>query len=214
MSKVNKPKDTKLKDTKPKDTKLKDTKLKDTKSNATSLKNEESSVKQSSAPQEASNEKLKALLESNDRLPNSLKEALIKQLEKGEQESTASTEREPILASVMKQIKQTPVQVIDKVSTKVNQTVETIRTDRIEQVKSEVRRWVEQVDLQAEAVKLLSQLSIELKTSIRLVPDSESKLGLKPDVSTKAQLKWGEDLDQQAGQQKTAQEDISEKAET
>ena len=145
-------------------------------------------------------EKLRILLESNKSLPINLKEALIKHLDKTDQDTSQvnsdhSKDYNSLLSNVFSQIKQTPVQVIDKVSTRVNQTVDTIRNDKLEQVKSEVRRWVDQVDLQAEAVKLLSQLSIELKTNIRLVPDQESKLGLKPDVSTKAQLKWGEDLD-------------------
>ena len=145
-------------------------------------------------------EKLRILLESNKSLPINLKEALIKHLDKTDQDTSQvnsdhSKDYNSLLSNVFSQIKQTPVQVIDKVSTRVNQTVDTIRNDKLEQVKSEVRRWVDQVELQAEAVKLLSQLSIELKTSIRLVPDQESKLGLKPDVSTKAQLKWGEDLD-------------------
>ena len=145
-------------------------------------------------------EKLKMLLESNESLPINLKEALIKHLDKTEQNLSQSNSDSPkdhtsLISNVLSQIKQTPVQVIDKVSTRVNQTVDTIRNDKLEQVKSEVRRWVDQVDLQAEAVRLLSQLSIELKTSIRLVADQESKLGLKPEVNTKAQLKWGEDLD-------------------
>ena len=148
------------------------------------------------------NEKLRALLESNEALPSTLKDALIKHLDKAGYDSTAENhssnivDQNSLFSSVFSQIKQTPVQVIDKVSNRVNQTVETIRSDKLEQVKNEVRRWVDQVDLQAEAIKLLAQLSIELKTSIRLVPDQESKLGLKPEVNTKAQLKWGVDQDQ------------------
>ena len=70
----------------------------------------------------------------------------------------------------------------------VTQRVDHYRTERVEQVKSEWRRLVDRVDLQREVQRLLSQLSIDVTLSIRLVPKEGATLGMSPKVETKAKL--------------------------
>ena len=141
-----------------------------------------------------------------DSLPQSLREALLNRLDASDElssyaDSPRSGHAQP--SSGVKERKErkgvrraihslrvSPGEVIGKVS----QRVEELRAEGVEQVRSEVKRLVERVDLQSELVKLLSQLSIELKTTIKLEPKEESQLGVKPKVVTEAKLRWGDEV--------------------
>jgi hypothetical protein len=56
-------------------------------------------------------------------------------------------------------------------------------------VARETREFLERVNLQEELAKLLTTLSLEVKTEIRFIPNDESVGGVKPDVKRKVALK-------------------------
>ncbi len=56
-------------------------------------------------------------------------------------------------------------------------------------VARETREFLERVNIQEELAKLLTTLSLEVKTEIRFIPNDESIGGVKPDVKRKVALK-------------------------
>ncbi len=141
-----------------------------------------------------------------DSLPQSLREALLNRLDASDELTSYADSQRGEHAQPSRGVKEgkrvkgvrrainslrvSPGEVIGKVS----QRVEELRAEGVEQVRSEVKRLVERVDLQSELVKLLSQLSIELKTTIKLEPKAESQFGVKPKVVTEAKLRWGDEV--------------------
>lgn len=53
----------------------------------------------------------------------------------------------------------------------------------------ETREFLSKVDLRQEMAKLLTQLSLEVKTEIRFIPNDEAVGGVKPDVKKKIRIK-------------------------
>jgi len=53
----------------------------------------------------------------------------------------------------------------------------------------EVRSFLESANLSAEMQKLLTQLSLEVKTEVRFIPNEEAVGGLKPDLKNKLAIK-------------------------
>ena len=145
----------------------------------------------SSSKQQEERERVRTLIEDSQSLPEALRHALLNRL--NEEQETAkpppsSTTSSLGVSRVLSSLKKAPAEVLDKVS----QKVEEIREERVEQVKLEVKKLLESIDLQKEVVKVLSQVSIDLKTTIRLVPDPNSTVGVKPQVKTQAKLNWSE----------------------
>ena len=63
------------------------------------------------------------------------------------------------------------------------------KEDGLLMVQNEMRRFLDQVDLQKEVAHLLSQFTIEVTTEIRFVPQSEGKgKGIKPKIKTKTRM--------------------------
>src|SRR5260221_916146 len=58
---------------------------------------------------------------------------------------------------------------------------------------TEMRTFLETVNLNAELQKLLTSLSFEMKTEIRFIPNDESVGGVKPDIKNKIGVKRGKD---------------------
>jgi hypothetical protein len=56
-------------------------------------------------------------------------------------------------------------------------------------VARETREFLERVNLQQEMAKLLTQLSLEVKTEIRFIPNDEAVSGVKPDIKKKVSIK-------------------------
>jgi len=56
-------------------------------------------------------------------------------------------------------------------------------------VARETREFLERVNIQEELAKLLTTLSLEVKTEIRFIPNDESIGGVKPEVKRKVALK-------------------------
>ena len=56
-------------------------------------------------------------------------------------------------------------------------------------VAKEVRGFLESANLSAEMQKLLTQLSLEVKTEVRFIPNDEAVGGVKPDFKRKMALK-------------------------
>jgi hypothetical protein len=56
-------------------------------------------------------------------------------------------------------------------------------------VAKEVRGFLESANLSQEAAKLLTQLSLEIKTEVRFIPNDEAVGGVKPDFKQKMALK-------------------------
>ena len=160
----------------------------------------------SQAP-EHEHERVRTLIEESQNLPNSLRYALLKRLD--EEKSSSRSQNKSTLESsaavgrMLESLKKAPSEVIGRVS----QKVEEIRIERVEQVKSEVRKFVENIDLQKELIKLLSQISIDLNTTIRLVPDDDTTMGIKPKVTTKAKINWGEEAKEHEHSDEAHQQD-------
>ena len=129
-------------------------------------------------------ERLLKLLEQSASLPDHVRELLIQRIltpdHEREAERSASSSK-PLLNRILSA---RPSHIIESVT----QRVDHYRTERVEQVKSEWRRLIDRVDLQGEAQRLLSQLSIDVTLSIRLVPKEGATLGMTPKVDTKAKL--------------------------
>ena len=136
-------------------------------------------------------DRLKRVIEQSEALPSQLRTALLKRLEQGSVEVEETEEQaETGVKKAINTLKRAPSEMVNEVVHRVGQRVEELRGERVEQVKSEVRRLVERVDLQGEVLKLLSYVSIELKTTIKLEPKEDSQLGIKPVVKTHAKLRW------------------------
>ena len=58
-------------------------------------------------------------------------------------------------------------------------------------VAKEVRSFLESANLSHELAKLLTQLSLELKTEVRFIPNDEAVGGVKPDMKRSMTLKRG-----------------------
>jgi hypothetical protein len=58
-------------------------------------------------------------------------------------------------------------------------------------VAKEVRTFLESANLSHELAKLLTQLSLELKTEVRFIPNDEAVGGVKPDMKRSMTLKRG-----------------------
>lgn len=56
-------------------------------------------------------------------------------------------------------------------------------------VARELREFLQSLNLSQELAKLLTQLSFEIKTEIRFIPNDEAIAGVKPDVKRKVALK-------------------------
>jgi hypothetical protein len=56
-------------------------------------------------------------------------------------------------------------------------------------VAKEVRGFLESANLSHELGKLLTQLSLEIKTEVRFIPNDEAVGGVKPDMKQKMSLK-------------------------
>ncbi len=56
-------------------------------------------------------------------------------------------------------------------------------------VAKEVRAFFESVNLQQEMQKLLTSLSLEIKTEVRFIPNDEAVGGVKPDIKKEVSLK-------------------------
>ena len=85
--------------------------------------------------------------------------------------------------SVRRLIQSVPSDVMDRLFHKLDEYKE----DGLIMVQNEMRRFLDQVDLQKELAQLLSQFTIEVTTEIRFVPQSEGK-GIKPKVKTKTRM--------------------------
>jgi polyhydroxyalkanoate synthesis regulator phasin len=57
----------------------------------------------------------------------------------------------------------------------------------------EIREFLQNLNLSQELTKLLTQLSFEIKTEIRFIPNTESVAGVKPDIKKKIRLKRTKD---------------------
>lgn len=144
----------------------------------------------SSKQQAREKERVKRLIEESQSLPETLRHALLNRLNES-QDTSSSVNSTLGVSRVLSSLKKAPAEVLDKVT----QKVEEIRDERVEQVKIEVKKLLDSIDLQKEVIKLLTQVSIDLKTTIRLVPDHESTVGIKPQVKTHAKLKWGDNVE-------------------
>ena len=82
--------------------------------------------------------------------------------------------------SVRRLIQSVPSDVMDRLFHKLDE----YKDDGLVMVQKEMRRFLDQVDLQKEVTHLLSQFTIEVTTQIRFVPQSEGQ-GIKPKVKTK-----------------------------
>lgn len=152
---------------------------------------------------EKDHSKVREAIEQSEALPETLRAALLQRLEEGSSEEA----RTGIAGSfdvkrAFSSLRRAPSEVAHRVS----QKVEELTNERVEQVRSEVKKLVERVDLQGEVIKLLSSISIELKTTVNLEPNEESPLGIKPAVKTKATLKWKD----QESSNETSSEDAPE----
>ena len=56
-------------------------------------------------------------------------------------------------------------------------------------VGKEVRHFLESANLSQEMAKMLTQLSLEVKTEVRFIPNDEAVGGVKPDMKQKMSLK-------------------------
>ncbi len=65
-------------------------------------------------------------------------------------------------------------------------------------IAKEVRGFLESANLSHEVQKLLTQLSLEVKTEVRFIPNDEAVAGVTPDVKRQMKLKRsGKDLDEE-----------------
>ncbi|HJZ88378.1 MAG TPA: hypothetical protein VKN99_24555 [Polyangia bacterium] len=64
-------------------------------------------------------------------------------------------------------------------------------------VATELRSWLDKIDLQRELTKLLTMLSVEVKTEIRFVPNEEALV--KPEIKRKVSVKRAKPTEAPAG---------------
>lgn len=154
---------------------------------STRPKDEASSVTDE-GPSLAEEERIAQVIQEAALLPPSLKEALLKRLQEGE------PLKDPVQASEEPKITQGVSRIISSIKAtevigQVAKRVDTYRTNRVEQIREEVKKLSEKIDLQGELHRLLSQISIEVKMKINLVPTDETgALGIKPKIVTSAQI--------------------------
>jgi hypothetical protein len=129
-------------------------------------------------------ERLIRLLEQSASLPEHVRELLIQRILTPTHEREAERSEREAKPLLNRLLSARPSHLIESVT----QRVDHYRAERVEQVKNEWRRLVDRVDLQGEVQRLLSQLSIDVTLSIRLVPKEGATLGMTPKVETKAKL--------------------------
>ena len=129
-------------------------------------------------------ERLLKILEQSASLPDHVRELLIQRILTPDHERAAERSAVTSKPLLNRLLSTRPSHLIESVT----QRVDHYRAERVEQVKNEWRRLVDRVDLQGEAQRLLSQLSIDVTLSIRLVPKEGATLGMTPKVETKAKL--------------------------
>ena len=129
-------------------------------------------------------ERLIQLLERSESLPEHVRKLLIQRILTSEDKHAGGRSDEETQTLLNRILGGRPSTLIESVT----QRVDHYRTERVEQVKTELRRLVDRVDLQGEVQRLLSQLSIDVTLSIRLVPKEGAPLGMTPKVETRAKL--------------------------
>ncbi|HTM22723.1 MAG TPA: hypothetical protein VL172_19505 [Kofleriaceae bacterium] len=72
-------------------------------------------------------------------------------------------------------------------------TASSTKDQIFEIVAREVREFLSGVNLSEEIAKMLTTLSLEVKTEIRFIPNDEKYAGVEPDVKAKVRLKRAED---------------------
>jgi hypothetical protein len=85
--------------------------------------------------------------------------------------------------SVRRLMQSVPNDVMDRLFHKLDEYKE----EGLGMVQGEMRRFLDQVDIQKEVTHLLSQFTIEVTTQIRFVPQSEGQ-GIKPKIKTKTRM--------------------------
>ena len=139
------------------------------------------------APLSPEDERLIRVLEQSNALPESVRAALIERvlsasvIDRDEVSSSDQGASRPLLKRLLSQ---RPSALFESVT----QRVDDYRAERVDQVRAELRKLVDRVDLQGEVQRLLSQISIDVTLSIRLVPKEGATLGMTPKVETKAKL--------------------------
>lgn len=133
----------------------------------------------------AEDERLIRVIEQSAALPEQVRSALIERILNSHKDSNLSSESsdegQPLLSRLLNK---RPSALIETVT----QRVDNYRAERVEQVRSEWRKLVDRVDLQGEVQRLLSQVSIDVTLSIRLIPKEGATLGMAPKVETSAKL--------------------------
>ena len=142
------------------------------------------SVETSRTQLSSEDERLIQLLEHSASLPEHVRELLIQRILTPEDERVGQRSADETQTLLNRILGARPSSLIESVT----QRVDHYRTERVEQVKTELRKLVDRVDLQGEVQRLLSQLSIDVTLSIRLVPKEGATLGMTPKVETKAKL--------------------------
>ena len=139
------------------------------------------------APLSPEDERLIRVLEQSNALPESVRAALIERvlsasvIDGDEVSSSDQGASRPLLKRLLSQ---RPSALFESVT----QRVDDYRAERVDQVRAELRKLVDRVDLQGEVQRLLSQISIDVTLSIKLVPKEGAPLGMAPKVETRAKL--------------------------
>jgi len=71
-------------------------------------------------------------------------------------------------------------------------TASSTKDQLLEIIAREVREFLLSVNLSEEIAKMLTMLSLEVKTEIRFIPNSEKYAGVEPDVKAKVRVKRSE----------------------
>ena len=78
-----------------------------------------------------------------------------------------------------------------EVATYLLNTADVTKDKIVEIIAREVREFLQTVNLNEILVKTLTQLSFEIKTEIRFIPNDEAVGGVKPDIKRKITVKTG-----------------------
>ena len=144
---------------------------------------DQSSVPPSQNDEMNEEEKVADLIRSASLLPPALREALLKRIEEGlSEDETQSVADHRSFSRLLNSVN--PSGVLGQVAKRV----EDYRSERLEQLRGGVRRVTDKIDVRGEMQRLLSQISIEVRLKIRLIPSKENQIGLKPHVESSAHL--------------------------
>lgn len=84
---------------------------------------------------------------------------------------------------------QRPTALLGEMRQQLNERIGSYSAEQLDQLKAELLRLIERLDLQGEAQRLLSRVAIDVTLTIKLAPEEDAPLGVKPQVKASAKLR-------------------------